>query len=237
MATPRKHAVALLSGGLDSTTAIALALEAGFTIDLALTFDLGQRAANREIAHASQLALHFGIPHRILPLPWFQNLGRKGGLLATDSQLPHPTLADLNDDAFSHRSAKAVWVPNRNGIFIEIAAGMAEDLGADHVLVGFNLEEANTFPDNSVAYLESLTNSLSFSTANQVRIISPTAYMNKDEIVKQAIAVHVPLEKLWSCYDSGDNMCGRCESCMRLKRAFFANEVSFDGRFKDISLR
>ncbi|MCB0418507.1 MAG: 7-cyano-7-deazaguanine synthase QueC [Bdellovibrionales bacterium] len=218
----RQSAIVLLSGGLDSSIALALT-QREQTIKLALHLDYGQRAARREAQHAAAVAEYLGVPFRVLELPWFESF--ESGLLGT-AEIPTPSRSDLDDLQTSQETAKAVWVPNRNGIFIEIAAGFAEQHGADNVVVGFNREEAATFSDNSEAYLEALNHALRFSTANGVRVISPTAAMNKVEIVETALHIDFPFELLWSCYFSTEKMCGSCESCMRLKRALDINNSS-----------
>lgn len=229
-------AITLLSSGLDSTVATALALAEGYSIRLALTFDYGQRAAQQEISHAQRWADFWGVEHRVLDLPFF-NLS-KSGLLKTQAtpSLPHPTLTELDDPTLAQKSADQVWVPNRNGVFLEIAAAFAEQLDAQFLIVGFNREEAATFPDNSSAYRESLNQAFTFSTANHVTVISPTEHFNKREIVRKAIELGLPLQNIWSCYAQGEVMCGRCESCMRLKRAFNSNEVNSDAFFANSHL-
>lgn len=235
MSLPRR-VIALLSSGLDSSVALLLAQRQGLSVAFALTYDYGQRAAACEMQSARRIAEHFGVPHRTLSLPWFRELKGTGALLEKNAELPQPRLENLSERAFSEKSAAAVWVPNRNGVFIEIAAGFAESEGADSVLVGFNREEAQTFPDNSEGYRSAITASLAFSTANQVKVISPTVQMTKTEIVKEAAKQGFPFGLLWSCYESRAKMCGRCESCMRLKRALNENEVKLDASFEDPSL-
>jgi len=230
----QKSAVALLSSGLDSSVALNMAQTRGIEVVLALTLDYGQRAVREEIKHARRLADHFKVPHQTLALPWFKEM--TSGLLSSVAGLPQPTLQDLSSADYSSASAKAVWVPNRNGVFIEIAAGIAESRGADAVIVGFNREEAATFPDNTEDYMESLSRALAFSTANHVEVISPTSSFLKREIVKWAAKHNFPFELLWSCYESGTQMCGRCESCMRLKRALKENEVGHDSLFQNADL-
>jgi 7-cyano-7-deazaguanine synthase len=232
-----KHAVGLLSGGLDSSVSLALAQAQGWTIDLALTFDYGQRAARAEKEHGCRVATALGIPFRHLRLEWFSWFRTGGALLSQSDALPRPLITQLDDAAFTTESAKKVWVPNRNGTFIEIAAGLAEDLGCEAVIVGFNREEAATFPDNSKAYLEAISQALRFSTNEAVRVISPTVDMNKSEIVAEAKRIDFPFNLLWSCYESAAQMCGRCESCTRLKRALSqSSETPLDSLFQDAAL-
>lgn len=230
-------AIALLSSGLDSSVAVAMALQEGYAVKLALTFDYGQKAAPQELEHANRMASYWQIPHQQVNLPFFAEKGKSSLLrVSSNQELPQLSLTDLDDPQAAQKSAKAVWVPNRNGVFIEIAACFAEQLDASHLIVGFNREEAATFPDNSRAYRESLNNSLAFSTANQVKIISPTELFDKTQIVQIALKLKIPLELLWSCYETGNKMCGSCESCMRLKRALKQNEVLFHDFFANPSL-
>lgn len=231
-----KKAIALLSGGLDSTLACFLAQTYDVDVALALTFDYGQRAAKSEITRAKAIADYLKIPHRVIELPWFKDFQSPGGLLRAGTELPQPEAHQLSEKTFSEHSAKAVWVPNRNGVFIEIAAGIAEDLGAAAVIVGFNVEEAATFPDNSEEYLIAISYALTYSTSNRVQVISPTSRLDKKGIVREAVKHAFPLELIWSCYEGGARMCGRCESCMRFKRALVANEVKHDGYFANPAL-
>jgi 7-cyano-7-deazaguanine synthase len=234
---PSASAIALLSAGLDSAVAVLLALEQGWKIPLALTYDYGQRSAKQEIAQAKALCAHFGIPHQSLPLPWFREWAQSSALLNPGQALPQPEVGNLDVLELARQTAKAVWVPNRNGIFIEIAAGFAEHRGAKAVIVGFNREEAQTFPDNSEAYLTALTHSLRFSTANGVAVVSPTAAFDKKEIVRRGVQSGFPFSLLWSCYEGESRMCGRCESCQRLKRALGANGVDTHALFKNSDIR
>jgi 7-cyano-7-deazaguanine synthase len=235
MTPPPQATVALLSGGLDSAIALQLGIRQGWQIALALTFDYGQRSAPREIRQAAALCAHFGVPHKALELAWFRDWASTSALLDRGRDLPRPQASELDRPAAARATAKAVWVPNRNGIFIEIAAGYAESLGAKAVLVGFNREEAQTFADNSQAYQEAVSRALAFSTANGVEVISPTAPLDKKAIVRAGIESGFPFRLLWSCYENGERMCGVCESCRRLKRALGANGVESDDLFADPS--
>ncbi len=219
------RALALLSAGLDSSIATLMAKK-DYEIVFTITFDYGQRAARREVEQAQKISTYLGLSHRVIELPWFTELS--SGLIQTDHLLPKPTPHQLSESVFAQQSAKAVWVPNRNGIFLEIAAAFAEANCAQNIIVGFNAEEAQTFPDNSVAYLEAITQALSFSTQNRARVVSPTAHLDKDGIVSIAKQLQFPWELLWSCYHGLTKMCGHCESCMRLKRALHLNHLKLD---------
>ncbi|MBL8841399.1 MAG: 7-cyano-7-deazaguanine synthase QueC [Planctomycetes bacterium] len=212
-------AVALLSGGLDSTVALALAQERG-PIALALTIDYGQRAAAREIERSAALARHFGVAHRVVALPFFAELPGGGALLDRALELPRPDRATLERGGRAvEASAARVWVPNRNGVFVEVAAAFAEALGAGRVVVGFNREEAATFPDNSLGYLKALDGALAYSTRGHVRVEAPTGALDKAAIVAAAASRRLPLDVIWPCYEGGAAPCATCESCQRFLRA------------------
>lgn len=223
-------AIALLSSGLDSAISMAWMHSEGVDIQCAITFDYGQRASFQEIAHAKAICEYYKISHEVIALPWFSTFKSKG-LLSKTEPLPQPSLKTLGKPKALLKSAAQVWVPNRNGVFLEVAASIAENRNIQRVLVGFNAEEAATFPDNSAQYLKMINKALSLSTANQVKVESPTLEMNKIDIVGLGNSLSFPFHLLWSCYESNQVMCGNCESCMRLKRALIHHGKSVDGFF------
>ena len=214
-----KNSILLLSGGLDSAANLALATETKRPL-LALTINYGQRAAVREIESAQKLCQYYHVKHQVIQIPW---LGAIGGSSLTDSSRSVPGIEknQLDDRATTETTAKAVWVPNRNGIFIHIAAALAERQGAEQVLVGFNAEEAATFPDNSMNYIRAVNQALHYSTANHVQAFSYTVEWNKNQIVAELkkLKMRFPFELIWSCYEGREQACQKCESCQRLARA------------------
>lgn len=218
--------VVLLSGGLDSAVNLYKARRETDLV-LALTFDYGQRAAVREIKAAKKLAENLSVPHKIVTIPWIKDFGRSS-LLDQNLSLPQGDGVEIDSLEKSLQTAKSVWVPNRNGIFLNIAAGFAEALDATYVIPGFNLEEGQTFPDNTQGFLDSLTVSFNYSTANGVKAHCFTTALNKTEIVEMAISLSVPLVDIWPCYLPGEHWCGQCESCLRFKRALQVNNLNLD---------
>lgn len=190
----------------------------------ALTFDYGQKSVRQEIRSAQKFASILGIKHEIIALPWLKGLTQTA---LVDSSSSIPTVSDLDDLSETRQSAKAVWVPNRNGAFLNIAACYAESLGAGFVIPGFNKEEASTFPDNSPAFIEAVSHSLSLSTLSQVKVACFTSGMDKTKIVKLAKKLEIPFQELWSCYQDGEVPCGKCESCLRSARAFKKSGVNW----------
>lgn len=215
----RKKSIILLSGGLDSAANLAICSDVDDPV-LSITVDYGQRAAKSEIRASRSLSEYYSVPHKVVNLDW---LGKMGGNALTDSCLEIPRVKQNHLDDFqkSSKTARAVWVPNRNGILINLAAAFAESLEANYVVVGFNSEEAATFPDNSSEFIKRITDGLSFSTANAVEVFSYTDKLDKTEIVRKLLELKrkFPFEFLWSCYRGDDVPCGECESCQRLDRA------------------
>ena len=215
----RKASVVLLSGGLDSSANLAFCSTLDTPV-LALTVNYGQRAASREMDAARKLTEYYGVKHEIIEIPW---LGKLGGNALTDSQksMPHLEAHQLDQTTLTQESARAVWVANRNGILMNIAAAYAESIDAHQVVVGFNREEAATFPDNSSEFLRRSSEALILSTRTGVRVYSYTDRMNKKEIVSnlKKLEKQFPFSMVWSCYKGGAEICGKCESCRRFKRA------------------
>jgi len=209
--------VVLLSGGLDSMVAMAAAMQSS-QISLALTFDYGQRAARKEAAAAVAIASHYELKHRIIPVDFLAEITTTS-LINRAESIPELTVEKLDDKKVTRETADKVWVPNRNGVFINIAAAFAETLGCEQVVVGFNAEEGTTFPDNTPAYMAAVSHALRYSTQNSVKVISPTVNLTKPALVSLGRQLNVPFHLIWSCYHGGEYMCGRCESCLRLKRA------------------
>lgn len=212
-ASGSRRAVVLLSGGLDSTVALALAESEGSTPAAALFFDYGQHAARREADAARRIADFYRLPLERIELPWLARVSKSA--LVSGAGGPPRWSADRLDDA----APRAVWVENRNGIFINIAAFYAAEYGCGEIIVGFNREEAEAFPDNGEEFVARINRSLERSLERRVRVVSPTLRMTKREIVERSLALDIPWELLWSCYRGEERPCGSCESCLRLKRA------------------
>lgn len=212
--------VVLLSGGLDSTVVLAELLNHGRSV-LALTFNYGQRALNRELEATRTITKHYEVSHEIISLPWLADLlpPAMKPIAALDSPETPVTEKNLFDTS-------RVWVPNRNGIFLNIAAAFAEATKATTIAFGANADEAIGFPDNTQAYRNCVTESLAYSTLNQVRVETPVGHLTKAQIIETAIVLDVPLHLIWSCYEGEASHCGACPSCLLLKRAFARAEES-----------
>lgn len=209
--------IILLSGGLDSVVSLACAKD-DYNITMALTFDYGQRSCEQEIKSAFEISKFYNIEHKIIKLDWLANI-TKTSLVNTDEQLPELDNSELDTFEKTKNSAKKVWVPNRNGLFINIAGCFADSYNFTHIIFGANKEEAVTFSDNSEKFIRKINKSLKYSTCSQTEVFAPLIDCDKKEIVKVALEKNVPLRLIRSCYTNNDRHCGKCESCLRLKRA------------------
>lgn len=207
-----KSGLIILSGGLDSTVSLAY-LKEEIDIKLAITFDYGQRAVKDEISASKKIAEYYNVEHKVIELPWLKEI-TKTALVNTDNEIPNPDITKDTTEAM-----KAVWVPNRNGAFLNIAASFCDSYGIDCIIFGANKEEASTFPDNSQEFIDNINKSLEFSTLKQAKVIAPLINFDKTQIVSLGASLKVPFNLIMSCYNGNNKHCGECESCKRFKNA------------------
>lgn len=205
--------IILLSGGLDSLVSLGLGIQK-YGISLALTFDYGQKALEQEVSTSKNICDYYKIEHKVIKLDWLKNVTHTA--LVEDKELPEGI--DNPED-----SAKSVWVPNRNGLFLNIAGSFADGNDYDYIIIGANKEEGQTFPDNTQEFIDRVNAEFEFSTQKHPKVVAPLINYDKNDIVKQAIEHNIPLEFVRSCYSNGKKHCGKCESCTRLKNALIAN--------------
>lgn len=204
------RSVILLSGGLDSVVSLALCREK-YNIVFALTFDYGQKSAKQEIEASKKIAGYYGVEHKVIKLDWLKEITHTS--IVEDKEIPSGI----------QTSAKSVWVPNRNGLFLNIAGSFADGEDYDYIIIGANKEEAANFPDNTAEFIARINSEFEYSTQKHPEVLAPLINFDKNDIVKQALINSVPLEFVRSCYQGFEKHCGRCESCTRLKKALIAN--------------
>ncbi|MGA1822913.1 MAG: 7-cyano-7-deazaguanine synthase QueC [Thermoplasmatota archaeon] len=206
-------AVVLLSGGIDSSTTLAVARSEGYRC-FALTILYGQRH-DKEIEAARKIAKSLEVEgHRIIELPreMFE-----GSSLTDEDRLP------LDRDLGSSADIPSTYVPARNLIFLSIATGWAEVLKADAVFIGATAVDYSGYPDCRPEFLGSFMETARLATrrgvqGDPVEIRAPLAALSKSQIVMKGRSLGIDYSDTWSCYSGGDLPCGRCDSCLyRLK--------------------
>ena len=207
--------IVLLSGGLDSLVTLGYSKKhTDYNVELALTFDYGQKSSQAEIEYSKKIAEYYNIEHKIISLDWLKEITQTA--LVADTKVPETGL-------YTKESAALVWVPNRNALFLNIAAAFCDSYGYKYILYGANKEEGSTFPDNTEEFRASITEVFKTSTLVHPKVAAPLINYNKNDIVRIAVEDGVPLEYVRSCYESAGKHCGKCESCMHLKAALKAN--------------
>lgn len=210
-----RRAVVLLSGGLDSATALALAREQGFAC-YALSLDYGQRHRT-ELEAAQRVATSLGVvEHKIIPL----DLGAFGGSALTDRKIAVPEQPG--------EGIPVTYVPARNTIFLSLALGWAEVLGAWDLFIGVNAVDYSGYPDCRPEYIEAFQRLCRLATRAGVEggnftVRAPLIDMSKAEIIRTGTRLGVDYGLTISCYaaDTEGRACGKCDSC-RLRAAGFA---------------
>lgn len=209
----------LLSGGLDSLVSLGLKKEE-LNITLALTFDYGQKSVQQEIQTSKKICDYYNLEHIIIKLDWLKDITHTS--LVAEGNIPTGESLVLSES-----TAKSVWVPNRNGLFLNIAGSFADSEDYDYILIGANKEEGQTFPDNTQEFIDSINAEFLYSTRKHPKVVAPLINYVKNDIVMLALKHGIPLELTRSCYQGGDKHCGICESCLRLKHALEANNDTY----------
>lgn len=206
----KKRAVCVLSGGMDSTLCATLAIQDGYDV-IALHFDYNQRTINREKQAFNDVCDTLKINERVvLDVSFIATIGANA---LTDRQIAVP-----KDGIKEH--VPVTYVPYRNGIFLSIAAALAEKSGAEAIYIGVVEEDSSGYPDCSAGFIAAATQAINLGTATstKIEIKTPLIGLSKAQIVAKSLEVGSPVELSWSCYESEDEACGECDSCrLRLK--------------------
>ena len=229
---PNAPAVILFSGGLDSSTILALAKSLGYA-PYALSVGYGQRHSS-ELAAAKHLAKKMGVVrHEVVNL----DLTRFGGSALTDAAIEVPTSPGKENEI------PVTYVPARNTILLSLALGWAEALGGLDIFYGANAVDYSGYPDCRPEYVASFENMANLATKagveasnsdNRFRVHAPIVNMSKSEIIQLGLSLGLDYSQTVSCYQANDlgEACGECESC-RLRQAGFAQaNVSDPTRYK-----
>ncbi len=208
--------IILLSSGLDSVVSLALFKEK-YNITTAITFNYGQKAANKEINKSKKLADFYNLKHIVIDLPWLNEFSQS----TLNKNKDIPTAVTIED---VKKESKSLIVPNRNALFINVAASIAEADNFKYIIIGANEEESHNFKDNSKQFIEAINLSLKNSTENEIQVLAPLIDFDKGKIVEEGIKNNVPFNLMHSCYKNEEKHCGICESCLRLKRALQLND-------------
>ncbi len=199
-----------MSGGMDSTLSAYMMKAQGYEI-VAVHFNYDQRTEAKELDAYMNVVDALGVSgHYELDLDFFKQIGASA---LTDHSIEVPT-------GGVEEGVPVTYVPFRNGIFLSIAAAIAEKEGAGAISIGVVEEDSSGYPDCREGYIKSMQRSIDLGTkdSTDITISMPLVHLKKEQIVKEAMKYEVPLELTWSCYQNEDEACGVCDSCrLRLK--------------------
>jgi 7-cyano-7-deazaguanine synthase len=213
-------ALVLFSGGLDSTTSLALAIDKyGKDNVIALTISYGQKHI-KEIDAANNIVKYYGVEHMYLDLSKiFEN---------SDCSLLEKNHKDIPEGKYSKQLNEnkilTTYVPFRNGLFLSSAAAIAISKKCDVIYYGAHQDDAtNAYPDCSKEFNDAINNAIYQGSGKTVKVEGPFINLRKKDIVKLGTSLHVPYELTWSCYNGHDKACGKCGTCIDRINAFKEN--------------
>ncbi len=200
-----KKAVCIMSGGMDSTLSAYMMKNDGYDI-IGIHFNYNQRTQEKELECFNNICDELDVKERyILDLDFFEKLGASA---LTDKTIDVPTSG-------IEKGVPVTYVPFRNGIFLSMAAAIAEKESAEVISIGVVEEDSSGYPDCRDSYIKSMQQSINLGTKDEtkIEIHMPLVKLQKSQIVQKAIELKVPLHLTWSCYKDENAACGLCDSC------------------------
>lgn len=205
-------ALVVLSGGMDSTTALAQALNKKIEVLGVIHFQYGSKHNPQEEKALNLICDHYKIKTKIVvDLDFVKDLF-KSDLLTTGGKIP--------EGHYAHPSMKKTVVPFRNGIMLSISAGVAESIGAKAVILGNHFGDHAIYPDCRKSFIEPMGKAIKAGTYGKIKVMSPFLSKTKTQIAKLGSKLNVPYELTYSCYKGGEKHCGKCGTCVERKEAF-----------------
>lgn len=221
------RAMVLCSGGVDSTTALGMAVKKyGKENVVALSISYGQKH-DKEIQAAIDVANYYGVEQLLLDLAKIFEYSNCSLLKQSDEDIPEESYSKQIDKTGGEKPV-STYVPFRNGLFLSSASSMALSKDCSVIYYGAHADDAAGFayPDCSEVFNKAMNEAIYEGSGHQLRIEAPFVNMNKAEVVKLGLELEVPYHLTWSCYEGGDKPCRKCGTCIDRAAAFAANGVA-----------
>lgn len=218
-------AMVLFSGGVDSTTCLALAIERfGKENVIPLSISYGQKH-EKELEAAKNILNYYGLEGLSLDLSAMFTFSDCSLLTHSDEEIPQESYAEQLKE--THGSPVSTYVPFRNGLFLASAASMALSKECSYIYYGAHMDDAagNAYPDCSQAFYDAMNQAVYEGSGKELKIEAPLIAWNKARVVKEGLRLQVPYNLTWSCYAGGDTPCGVCGTCIDRRKAFEANNI------------
>ncbi len=206
----RERVAILLSGGMDSVTALFEA-RTRYEIAGAVTFHYGSKHNDREIPFAAWQAGRLGVPHRVIRLDFIGELF-ESDLLQKGGEIPK--------GHYEEQTMKKTVVPFRNGIMLSIAAGFAESMDANGLVIAAHAGDHAIYPDCREEFMKAMGDAMRLGTYAKVTLIRPFISITKAAIAARGNQLGVDYAQTWSCYLGGETHCGECGTCVERREAF-----------------
>lgn len=218
-------ALVLFSGGVDSTTCLALAIDKYKNDNvLALSISYGQKH-QKEIDQAKKIVDYYKVKHIVLDLQKIFEDSNCPLLKNSNLEIPHESY----EEQIKKQKGNPVstYVPFRNGLFLSVASSIALAHDYEIIYYGAHSDDSvgNAYPDTSKEFNESINKAIYLGSGNKLKVEAPFINKNKSEVVKKGLELKVPYELTWSCYEGKDKACGICGTCIDRKNAFKKNHV------------
>ncbi len=216
-------ALVLFSGGVDSTTCLALAIdEHGKENVIALSISYGQKHI-KELEASKNISNYYGVEHITLDLSKIFEYSESSLLEHSKESIPRGEYVKQLQDA--EGSTVSTYVPFRNGLFLSSAASIAISKGCDIVYYGAHSDDAagNAYPDCSEGFYYAINTAIYLGSGRQLKVEAPFVTLTKSEVVKKGLKLKVPYKLTWSCYEGNDEPCRKCATCIDRRVAFEQN--------------
>lgn len=220
-------ALVLSSGGVDSTTALALAVSRyGKDNVIALSVSYGQKH-DKEIHAAKAVSAFYGVEQLFLDLSKIFQYSNCSLLQQSTEEIPEESYARQIEKTEGEKPV-STYVPFRNGLFLSSAASIALSKDCSVILYGAHADDSAGFayPDCSPMFNDAMNQAIFEGSGHQLKVEAPFVNMTKAEVVKMGLELNAPYELTWSCYEGKDVPCGKCGTCIDRAAAFAANGVS-----------
>jgi 7-cyano-7-deazaguanine synthase len=216
-------ALVLFSGGVDSTTCLGIAVDKyGADEVLALSVYYGQKHS-KELEAAEKIAAYYGVQLKKLDLALIFADSDCSLLKGSTKEIPKESYAEQLSETVG--APVSTYVPFRNGLFLSSAASIALSNGCEVIYYGAHSDDAagNAYPDCSSDFNEAINRAIYLGSGCELRVEAPFIGLTKAQVVQKGLALNVPYELTWSCYEGGDKPCGKCGTCRDRAAAFAAN--------------
>lgn len=202
-----KDSIIVLSGGLDSTTML---YEYRERIAMAVSFHYGSNHNDRELAFAKLHCERLGIQHLIIPLDFIGQYFNSSLLAGADA---------VPEGHYNDENMRSTVVPFRNGIMLAVAAGLAENIGLQYVMIANHAGDHTIYPDCRPEFISAMDAAISNGTYNNARILAPYTNITKADIALRGKLLKIDYAETWSCYKGGKVHCGKCGTCVERREA------------------